>query len=266
MNFEKYTEKYINKAKQVNLADNIITENLNYAKKLFDNGYPIIYDQMHFCKLVGYKYEFILGITNATDLYYRKFKIHQRNGKIRHISEPMPSLKEIQQWIKDSILDKVELTPYAKAYRKGYSIKDNAKYHRNRDAVISLDIKNFFDNIKIKRVIRVFKECGYSNEVAVLLSKLCCYKERLPQGAPTSPVISNIIMNNIDTELATFAKCNELRFTRYADDITFSGNVDSDSSKMIIKRVDNIMQRHRLYLNEKNREFYINISVKSLQE
>lgn len=251
MTFDLYRKKYISEAKKVKLSKEKIDDNLRYAESLFKKGMPIIYDQEHLSLLVGYESYFVLGISNEPEKFYREFEITQRNGKKRIINEPMASLKEIQRWIKYYILDRIEISSYAKAYRVGYSIKDNARYHRKQDVIISVDIKNFFGNIKIKRVYNVFSDCGYTAEVAMLLAKLCCLDDCLPQGAPTSPVISNIVMRDVDHRLASIANKRNLRFTRYADDITFSGEIKEKDVDNVLKNITNVLDRKRLYLNDK---------------
>ncbi len=175
--------------------------------------------------LVGYKYAYLFGACLRTHNYYRTFTIYKRSGKLREISEPLPSLKEIQKWILENILEKCSLHIAAKAYIKGKSIKDNARFHRNQRRVLAVDINDFFHSIDIDRVFKLFVSLGYAPMVSALLAHLCCLKRRLPQGAPTSPAISNIISYSLDDKLYAYAREMGFRYTRYADDITVSGLV-----------------------------------------
>ncbi|MBK6385090.1 MAG: RNA-directed DNA polymerase [Chitinophagaceae bacterium] len=95
-------------------------------------------------------------------------------------------------------------------------------------------LKEFFPSIKINRIITVFKQLGYPNKVSFYLARICCYNDELPQGAPTSPILSNIIAKQLDNRLLSFSKKMNLRYTRYADDLAFSG--------------DNINPKHLSYI------------------
>lgn len=244
MTWQEYQNNFKNKAKQKGLDDDEISVCLTYAKRLFDQGLPIIFDQQHLSLLVGYKYSFLLNVSNASNKFYRIFEISKKNNGTRAISEPLPSLKEIQRWILDHILNHVPVVDTAKAYVKNRSIKDNAKFHRKQPIVLSLDIKDFFDCLKIKPIIQLFSRLGYSQGVSVMLAKLCTLHNQLPQGAPTSAALSNLLMANIDRRIFGYARKYKLRYTRYADDLTLSGEVN----------VKEVIDFVRVVLNEENLE------------
>ena len=159
-----------------------------------------------------------------TDKFYREVSIPKKNGKVRKISMPSYKLKKIQRWILDNILYKVNIHEKAVGFVKDRSIIDNAKYHVKKDVVINIDIKDFFPSIDFNRIFYVFYNLGYTKELCYALSKLLTYKQVLPQGAPSSPYIANIIMKNIDLRLDGLSKKMNSDYTRYADDITISGN------------------------------------------
>lgn len=223
MKWETYKKNFIKEAERQNKTSDYIERCLGYAKTLFDKNMPIIYDQNHLCLLLGFSPEYIYRMSNSPKHFYRSFKIEKKNGKLRSIDEPLPDLKKIQKWILREILDNIAVSPYAKAYVSGQSIKENARFHRGQNCVLTVDIKDFFPSITIFRIIKVFENIGYSRPVSVFLANLCCLKKSLPQGAPTSPALSNIVAGNLDIKLSSFARENKLRYTRYADDITFSG-------------------------------------------
>ena len=152
------------------------------------------------------------------------FKILKKNGKERTINEPLPSLKEIQEWILKEILEKIKVSPYSKAYVKGRSIRDNARFHKRQKKVLTMDLQDFFPSITFGRVLSVFRKAGYRENVAVMLANLCSLQNQLPQGAPTSPALSNIIASKLDYKISNFINGKEIRYTRYADDLTFSGD------------------------------------------
>lgn len=246
MTFEEYSRKFIEKALKAGFSEDNIQACLKYAKPLIDNKLPVIYNTTNLASLVGYNKAYIKKAALFTDSYYRKFQIKKKNGKLRTIKEPLPSLKEIQTWILENILQNVKVSRYAKAYVRNRKIYDNAKYHRDKLKVLSMDVKNFFDNIKRPHVEKIFLDLNYSSNISNLLSKLCCCNDQLAQGAPTSPYISNLYMREFDEHIANFCKEKEIRYTRYADDLTFSGDFDKE---LIIAEVKDQLKRLDLELN-----------------
>ena len=221
---------------------------LAYAKNIYDKGMPIIYDIGHLSLLVGYKVDFLVAASTYPRAYYRNFRIKKKSGASRVISEPLPSLKAIQTWILENILEKFEVSLYAKAYVKGRSIKENARFHRNQNNVLTIDIKNFFGSVTKVRIISFFSSLGYSRQVALLLARLCCKNSRLPQGAPTSPTLSNIVLIAFDEKLFKICSLNKVRFTRYADDITFSYE-DKNLTGPLIEYARELLKGEGLVLN-----------------
>lgn len=159
-----------------------------------------------------------------TNSFYHSFERPKKSGKgMRTISAPADSLKGLQRKIKQDILDLVETHSSCMGYKKGFSIVDNAAPHVGQRFVLNLDIKDFFQSINAVRVAGYFLSLGYPEEVSVLLSRICCNKNVLPQGAPSSPSLANLICSKLDRRLYGVAKKNGLVYTRYCDDITISG-------------------------------------------
>lgn len=233
--------------KQFAYRDEEIEALLSYALYLYQHGLPIIYDQDHLALLVGYQYDLLLRISNYQRAFYRKFTIPKKNGDSRVLYEPLPTLKEIQRWILDNILIKVPIHPAAKAYRAKTSVKDNAKFHRNQMVLLKMDIRNFFDSIREYHVYSLFKNIGYNRQVSTLLTKLCCLGNALPQGAPTSPNISNIVMKTADNQIFSYCRTHNIRYTRYADDMTFSGQFTPHN---VYKEVSFIVRGLDLTIND----------------
>jgi RNA-directed DNA polymerase len=226
MTFSQYSKNFRAKATNAGYSEENIQKCLNYAKPLIEKGLPIIYNTTNFSRLVGYNKVYLKKAVLHTTYFYRKFDINKKSGGKREIKEPLPSLKEIQLWILQNILYELPVSRYAKAYVKKRNILDNVKFHLHKEKVMNLDIRNFFPSIKRASVEKIFLEAGYSSNLANLLSKLCCLDEFLPQGAPTSPYLSNIYMIPLDNALAEYCKSRQIRYTRYADDMTFSGEFD----------------------------------------
>ena len=236
MNYPTYETKFRKKAIDAGYSEDNIQKCLEYAKNLLDKGYPVIYNSSNLSALVGYKRSYIKRAVFFTDYFYRQFTIAKKNGKPRQIKEPLPSLKEIQLWILTNILYKSEVSKFAKAYLPEKSILDNVKYHKDQKKVICIDLDNFFPSIKEHHVLQMFINFGYSKRVSEVLSKLCCNNGSLPQGAPTSPQLSNIYLYNFDTTISKYCIDKKIRYTRYADDMTFSGQVNEDELFELLER------------------------------
>lgn len=247
-NWRIYSREFEIKAIQGGFTDEEITHHLEYAKNLFEKNLPIIFDQIHLSLLVGYRVDYLRRISNSQKNFYRTFEIPKKSVGMRLISEPLPSLKEIHWWILDQILYKIKVSRYAKSYIKNRSIKSNARFHRNRELLLTIDIEDFFGSLKYPLVYQMFIRCGYREEVATMLSNICTLKNQLPQGAPTSPAISNILFRNVDKRIGGFTKKHEIRYTRYADDMSFSGTFEPG---MVIKFVRNVLDDVNLRVNEK---------------
>lgn len=247
MKWHEYENNFIRRAKLSGKDENYCIYQLEYAKKIFDANLPIIYNQVHLCKLVGYKEEYVYAASNGGHRFYRRFYIDKKNGKKRTIDEPLPSLKEIQNWILHEILYRVQISPYAKGYVPGKSIKDNARFHKGQNMVLSMDLKDFFPSIKYGRVLSLFRKLGYREPVAVMLANLCCLDGCIPQGAPTSPFLSNIIACQLDDDIEEYVKQKKIRYTRYADDLTFSGKFNEGD---VIKNIERITKKWGFLINE----------------
>jgi RNA-directed DNA polymerase len=246
-NWQQYSNKFRETALEHGFDDEYIQACLNYALPLYEKGLPVIYDQEHLAKLVGYQLLYLLAASHSAPKFYRFFTLSKKAGGERQIAEPLPSLKEIQRWILDNILYRCETSRFAKGFIPEVSIRDNARFHRNQPQVLSLDIKDFFPSIKIGRVFNFFRKLGYQKDVLYLLTHLCVLNKSLPQGAPTSPALSNLIVLRMDRRLSGFALKEKIRYTRYADDITFSGELNPGR---IIKFVRRVIADEGLELNE----------------
>ena len=248
MDFTKYKDDFKAEATKKGLSENSIQHCLDYAEALISKNVPVIYNPSHLSSLLGYKKEYLKKAALHTSYFYRDFEITKKNGKKRAISEPLPSLKEIQIWILKDILEKVTVSPFAKAYKPKTSLIENLKFHKKQPKVFTLDLENFFPSIKMEWVEKVFLELGYSKMVSNLLAKLCTRDDSLPQGAPTSPYLSNLIFKEADVVIAGFCKQRKIRYTRYADDLSFSGDFDENELlDTITKTVENL----NLRLNKK---------------
>jgi RNA-directed DNA polymerase len=183
----------------------------------------------------------------ARTTHYRRFALPKKTGGVRTISAPMPRLKRAQYWVLDQLLAKVPVHAAAHGFLPGRSIVSNAEPHCGQDVVINLDLKDFFPGIHFPRIKGVFCGLGYSQTVASLLALLCSenacdeltvdgerffvggkgHERVLPQGAPTSPMLTNVLCRKLDRRLAGLAAKLGFAYTRYADDLTFSAAGDA---------------------------------------
>lgn len=176
----------------------------------------------------------LYSISNNIKANYKIYKIKKNNGKYRKIYAPSPLLKLIQRRILTHILETKTISKYATAYHKNLSLKDNASPHINQKIILKLDIKNFFESISF---LEVYNSCFpieyFPKNVGMLLTYLCTYDDHLTQGSPTSAYISNLVMKEFDEEIGNFCLDNKINYTRYSDDMTFSG--DFKPGEVIIK-------------------------------
>lgn len=158
---------------------------------------------------------------------YFSFGILKRNGKIRQIDAPAEGLKRIQKKLAEILYNLYPNKSCVHGYAKTKDIKTNATVHSKQRIIINLDLKDFFPSIHFGRVCGMFKAhpFNFTDEIAITLAQLCCYKGTLPQGAPSSPIISNYICYKMDNQLSAFSTKYKVYYTRYADDMTFSTNL-----------------------------------------
>ena len=186
--------------------------------------------------------------TFQADRHYKQFRIPKRSGMgYRMICAPSKQLKGIQRWIIVFILRKVDLSVASTAFRPGSSILHNAQPHIGKEFVFNAAIKDFFPSITAARVCGLFKSFGYAAEVAFALARLTTYQGRLPQGAPSSPDIANIICRKLDARIEAFCARRNWSYTRYADDITISGK--GDIGPQIVNLLSQIVQEEGFTLN-----------------
>ncbi|MGU5678966.1 retron St85 family RNA-directed DNA polymerase [Aeromonas allosaccharophila] len=166
----------------------------------------------------------IKHISNSAKFLYKTYKIPKKNGSSRVIAQPSRELKAVQGWILRNILDKLSCSSYSKGFEAGSSILDNARPHIGSNYVLSLDLQNFFPSVSARKVYGIFSSVGYNKEMCTLLTNLCVFNGGLPQGAPTSPKLANLVCAKLDSRINGYAGPKGITYTRYADDITMSSN------------------------------------------
>jgi uncharacterized protein (TIGR03067 family) len=162
--------------------------------------------------------------TASTD--YQQKTIPKRSGGTRLLSVPAAELKELQRRLLRRLLARLKCHPAAKGFQPGQSIVTNALPHAAQAVVVRLDIRDFFPATTSKRVYGYFRRVGWNRPASALLTRLCTHAGGLPQGAPTSPRLSNLVNFRLDRRIAAMAQKLGARYTRYADDITLSFPAD----------------------------------------
>jgi len=155
---------------------------------------------------------------------YKTFEITKKSGGVRPISAPTTALKILQRKLNQVLSEAYTGKPSVHGFLRKRSILSNARAHLNRKFILNVDLKNFFPTINFGRVRGMFMGIPYKlpEKAATVLAQICCFNNELPQGAPTSPIVSNMICSKMDSELQKLAKKHRCYYTRYADDLTFS--------------------------------------------
>lgn len=184
--------------------------------------------------------------SNNQPKHYTSCTIKKPNGKERKLSVPNKYLKYIQRQILDNLLYTLPISDYATAYCKGKKLADNATEHIGKKKILKLDISGFFDSIDYEMVHAVFRRLKLSNAAVTLLSNICTLNSVLPQGAPTSPYIANLVMNYFDERVGVWCAEKGIFYTRYCDDMTFSGDFNEPK---LIGYVNHMLTKQGFELN-----------------
>lgn len=199
-----------------------------------------------------------------------QFEVPKRSGGTRVLAAPKPEIAAAQARILETILAPLPLDDAAHGFVPGRSTVTNARPHRGRDLVINLDLQDFFPSVTFPRVRGVFRSFGYSPAIATILALLCTECPRraltydgrayqvavgpraLPQGACTSPALSNLVARKLDRRLRGLAAKHGLTYTRYADDLTFSADAPQRSELgMTLARLRHVIEDEGFALNPK---------------
>ncbi len=185
---------------------------------------PVFCDLEELREKIGTNKKFFYKVLYSNDKLYKEITIPKRKGGSRLLNVPNTALKGMQRWILDNILYKVQSDTSATGFIPMKSIVLNASIHLRKKYILKMDIKDFFPSIDFCKVRGLFFELGYNKDVATALANICVFRGQLPQGAPTSPYLANLICRELDKRIYNLCRKYRLCYTRYADDITISGN------------------------------------------
>lgn len=197
-------------------------------------------------------YRKAIECSNDTQNQYKSYVAKRKGKKHRVINVPKGELKSHQRFILKSYLDKIPVNETAYAYRKGCRVKDPAIVHYvvDKEYLLKLDIRDFFGSIKASDVYHVFEDAfpEAEKELIVFFTNICCLNGKLPQGAPSSPALSNIIMRPFDDEVSEFARKKGIIYTRYSDDMIFSFN-EKELAETIEELIGETLKKYGFKLN-----------------
>lgn len=205
-------------------------------------------------KDLGVSAKVLYTLSNQINRHYHSVEIPKSDGGTRRLSVPDPLIKSVQRKINDVILSGMNVSSHAKAYSYGDSPLKNALPHLGKEEIFKLDIRKFFDHVTYPLIKeKVFTADRFSESNRILLSLLCIHDESLPQGAPTSSAISNILLYDFDVELGNWCHHKGITYTRYCDDMTFSGA--SLCTKDIEDKVRRLLKPYGLFINSGKRQY-----------
>lgn len=214
-------------------------ETVRNARRLYSIGLPPIVSYGSFALLLGVSPHLVVAMTHSPERYWRVFDLPKRSGGTRRIAAPRVFLKTIQRLIKTTVLDKAEPHPCVYGFNAGRGTVGHARRHLRARFLLSVDIQDFFPSISWQQVQTVFANFGFSGAVPALLADLCTRRKMFPQGAPTSPQLSNLIFRPADDQISSLCAEESIIYSRYADDLTFSGESRASLQALVpaIKKV-----------------------------
>lgn len=157
------------------------------------------------------------------------------------VKEALNPLKHLKFILNENYIN----SEYAYGFTKGRNIRNNALKHLNKKTILHIDIKDFFDNITIKDIYNAFVSMGFLDNIAIVLAKMVTLNDKLAQGFPTSPILANIVCIKMDEEIGELCEATQLTYTRYADDLTISGD-----SVEILDEIEKIIVKFGFELNK----------------
>lgn len=278
------SQLYLAKGKELQISKVLLDEAVKQSRRLAQRrpkSLPVILTLNHLAQRAQVPYSALRAYVSrdAVDPY-RHFRIRKRSGGRRLICVPETKLAAVQTWIAESILQRVEVHPASHAFKKGDHIARCAEVHAGARWLVKMDIADFFGSVSEIDVYRVFKFLGYNPLVSFELARICTelpahsakyalpswkrhkirheitgysqqYIGRLPQGAPSSPMLANLTMVKTDERLTEIAKTYGMLYTRYSDDLTFSttGDFDKVRAHALIEEVAKVLKSRNLFPN-----------------
>lgn len=277
-------QRYLKQGEANGVPSAVLAEALRQIQRIqnYSPSLPVVLSLPHLARLSKTDLQVIRRyVTRENEDDYRRFYMKKRSGGYRRIGIPAEQLGRVQSWIAHNILAVLPVHTASHAFRTGDSIVKCAAVHENARWIIKIDIADFFGSITEIQVYRIFRSFGYNALISFEMARICTDKliksakykldswnvraqdrkigdytqkvlGRLPQGAPTSPMLSNLAMIELDAQIAAIAEEAGLRYTRYSDDMTFStrGHFTRQAAVEIVANVASVLKKKGLYLNK----------------
>jgi RNA-directed DNA polymerase len=223
-------------------------------QKLADKGLPPLVSIRAMGLILGVNPKLITAMARFPKGNYRAFMMPKRSGGERMILAPRVFLKTVQRYILQAILEAQPLPAYVNGFVPGRSIVTNAQAHKGAKYVLNVDILNFFDSVREEAIGRIFSDLGFGPHVASTLARLCTYQDCLPQGAPTSPYLANLVFSPADKEILQLCEERRIAYSRYADDLSFSGSQKIARDFLVL--LEFVLRRYGFRLNPGKTRFF----------
>ncbi|MBD9675684.1 RNA-directed DNA polymerase [Pseudomonas sp. PDM18] len=275
------SQLYIKEGRSKDVPRDILRDAARTAELLISPDLPPVFTLRHIAHLTGVPYNFLREVVSRSSDPYRVFKLKKNSpnlvGRYRYICAPHPKLLKVQRWINREILESLQPHEASYAYTKGAGVLKAAEVHSGCRWMIKLDVTNFFESILEPRIYKIFRGLGYQPLVSLELARLCTrvrpygnpvYRNKqdanlpglpymvaeighLPQGAATSPLLSNLAVYELDKELSSYSIEHELTYSRYADDMVFSSEAKFSRSAVLVMvhELYDIVRKHGLWPN-----------------
>ncbi len=196
--------------------------NINNLSRLKNLGLPPIGDLNELSNQMRLSSGLIQKLAYLSDEHYKVYYLKKKSGGQREIAQPSRAMKAVQSWILRKILYRLSSSQNAKGFEIGESILSNATPHIGAHVLLNIDLEDFFNTIPASHVYSIFHSIGYNKTISNIFTRLCTFKGYLPQGAPTSPKLSNLACQRLDSRIQGYSGPKGIMYTRYADDITLS--------------------------------------------
>lgn len=239
-------------------SEDFLQQLISDGKVLRSKNLPVVYTLEHLAELLEINSTYLSSIVSRKRFDYRIFYISKKSGGKRQIVVPSQRLLKTQRWIAQNILNVLPVSAISTAYSKGNNPYKNAHLHCGTNWLVKIDLKNFFESIKEQSVYYVFRNLGYSKLLSFQLARICTMatetntKGYLPQGAPSSPVLSNLVCLAFDDQLTHLAAMYGCEVSRYADDIIFSSlDFNKDTARNLIRDFDELVKIYKFKRNFK---------------
>lgn len=281
------SQAYVAGARAANVDPTIIAAALKHAHAIrsVSKDLPVVFTLAHLAQVCGVSHRYLIEVASRGSDPYRDYIAKKRQDpqvsavsrRYRIICMPDPELKKVQRWLHQNILSKISPHPASTAYSDNNTLFAAAERHANARWLIKIDIERFFESIKEPYAASVFERLGYPDLLSFQLARLCTRlpstKSRkeifrrhsmpakgvmqnewigfLPQGAPTSPQLANLVMRRFDRRVAALSKKAGLRYSRYSDDMIFStpGSFSRDQAATFVHAVYDVLGAHGFEAN-----------------